>query len=508
MEESIEKEKLLNKEAVQDVIDFSEGLALAGNMGYYSPWLQNQILNNLNNNPKIPDIKKIKNALTNYKNSAENLQDYMEFMNHWDMLFARNLQSYANMLSFDLQVVCTDAFTEEDYKSEQFAKDKKKINKFLDAFDYKAEFRKAVMQMMVTENAFYWFRRTKWGNQGMKGTLQIMPQKYCKVTGYWEKGLLYDFDMSYFLQPGVDIDGFDPVFKKYRNRVFNKDENIGADYNPINALDARNGDYAVWTQTSPEDGSWCFKFSLGNFNSTPFLAPFMKSCIRNDEIEALQYNKDIASAYAILAGEIRLIDNAKSGAVKDQFAISPKTLGAFMGKVKAGLNDYIKAVAMPTENTDMYQFNDSNKDMYDRHLSTVAGTGSGISRVIYSSDRMSNAELQYAVEAQYQIMKNLYPQFQNFMDYYANKLSTHYHFKFIFDGCSYDFDRQNRFDRLMKLSDKGIVLNPSAYASVLGMSRFMAKRIVYTASVISIIPLRSASPSGSSGSVDPPGSPE
>ena len=90
MEESIEKEKLLNKEAVQDVIDFSEGLALAGNMGYYSPWLQNQILNNLNNNPKIPDIKKIKNALTNYKNSAENLQDYMEFMNHWDMLFARN----------------------------------------------------------------------------------------------------------------------------------------------------------------------------------------------------------------------------------------------------------------------------------------------------------------------------------------------------------------------------------------------------------------------------------
>ena len=196
----------------------------------------------------------------------------------------------------------------------------------------------------------------------------------------------------------------------------------------------------------------------------------MKAGLRDDEIEALQYSKDIASAYAILAGEIRLLDNAKSGAVKDAFAIAPKTLGTFMGKVKAGLNEYVKAVAMPTENTDMYQFNDANKDMYDKHLSTSAGLGSGASRLIYSSDRMSNAELQYSVEALYQIMKNLYPQFQNFMDFYASKLKTKYHFKFIFDGCSYDFDRGKRFERLMKLADKGMVLNSSAYASAIGMS--------------------------------------
>ena len=274
--------------------------------------------------------------------------------------------------------------------------------------------------------------------------------------------------MTYFQQPGVNIDGFDPVFKKYYARMLK--DGVDNNYNPINALDNRTGTYAAWTQTSPADGAVCFKFSTGNFAEAPFLAPFLKSCLRNDEIESLQYNKDIASAYAILAGEIRLLDNNKSGNTKDQFAIAPKTLGAFMGKVKAGLNDNVKAVAMPTENTDMYQFNDNNKDMYGNQLSASAGVGSGVSRVIYSSDRMSNAELQYAVEAQYQIMKNLYPQFQNFMDYYANKLTKHYHFKFIFDGCAYDFDREKRFDRLLKMADKGIVLNPSAYASVIGMT--------------------------------------
>lgn len=208
---------------------------------------------------------------------------------------------------------------------------------------------------------------------------------------------------------------------------------------------------------------------MSNFNATPFLAPFLKNSLRNDEIEELQYNKDFASAFAILAGELRLFDNAKSGTKADQFAIDPKTLGNFMGMVAKGLPKAVKAVAMPTENTDMYQYNDNNKDMYRNQLLTDAGVGSGVSRIIYSSDRMSNAELQYATEAQYQIMKPMYAQFNNFLEFYANKLTKKYKFKFIFDGCSYEFERQKRFDRLLKVADKGIVLNSSAYASVLGM---------------------------------------
>lgn len=209
---------------------------------------------------------------------------------------------------------------------------------------------------------------------------------------------------------------------------------------------------------------------MSNFNATPFLAPFLKSALLDGEIEELQYNKDIASAYAILAGDIRLFDNAKSGTKADQFAIDPSTLGVFMGKVKAGLPEQIKGVAMPTENTKMYQYTNSNPDMYDNRLKNTAGTGGGISRVIYSSDRMSNAEIQYAAEQQYNIMKPLYSQFQNFLNFFANKLTKKYKFKFIFDGCSYSFDREKRFDRLMKMADKGIVLNSSAYASVLGMT--------------------------------------
>lgn len=460
----------LTQAQLQDVINFAETIYTAErySQGAYSPWMSNQLMNNLNNSPRPFTMKELRSALKAYKESASTLQDYTEFMKHWDIIFARTLESYANVLSFDLQVVCSNAFTDDEFQSEDYKKDKQRVYQFLNGFDYKAEFRRVVQQCMTTEVGYYWFRKTKWGNKGMKCTLQLMPQNRCMLTGYWEKGLLFDVDMTYFLNPGVDIDGFDPAFKKYYNRVFGETDGI-VNYRPSNVLNARTGTYAMWTQTSPTDGAWAFKRDLSNFNETPFLAPYMLSTLRNNEIEELQYNKDLISAYAILAGELRLFDNAKSGTKADQFAINPTTLGVFMGKVKAGLPDNVKAVAMPTENTRMYQYNDSNTDIYESQLKSSAGQGGGISRVIYSSDRMSNAEIQYAVEQQYNIMKPMYSQFQNFLNFYVNKLTKKYKFKFVFDGCAYEFDRANRFDRLLKMADKGIVLNSSAYASVIGM---------------------------------------
>ena len=468
-------EQLLTKEQVQDVLKFSQGLWIAENYGLYTPWLQNNLLNDLNNNPAIPTYQKIQDALAHYKQMPETLQSYMEFMQQFDMIFARTLMSYVNVLSFDLVVTCKNAYTQSDYESSEYVEDKRRIYKFLEAFDYRAEFRKMLQEMMRHEVVFTWFRKTKWGNKGMKCTLQMMPQDRCLLTGYWEKGLLYDFDMNYFLQPGVDINGFDPAFKRYFNNVFGTKPDPW-NYIPTNPLKTHDGTFAMWTQTSPMDGSWVFKFNTSNFNTTPYLAPFLKDAIKNDEVANLQYNKDIASAYGILAGEIRLFDNAKSGTVANQFAIDPATLGAFMGKVKNGLKDAatnaspIKAVAMPTENIKWFQFNDGNTTMYENQLANSAGVGSGISRVIYSSDRMSNAEIEAGITDQYNTVKQVYPQFSNFLDFFGNQLTKKYKFAFHFEGCSYSFDREKRFDRLTRAADKGIVLGSSAWASAMGYS--------------------------------------
>ena len=107
--------------------------------------------------------------------------------------------------------------------------------------------------------------------------------------------------------------------------------------------------------------------------------------------------------------------------------------------------------------------------MYNNQLATSAGVGTGISRVIYSSDRMSNAEIEAALNEVYQTMKPLYYQFNNFMDFYVNKITKKYKFRFTFDGATYGFERKARMDNLLKLAERGLVLNESAFASAIGI---------------------------------------
>lgn len=195
----------------------------------------------------------------------------------------------------------------------------------------------------------------------------------------------------------------------------------------------------------------------------------LKSAIRAEDVAELQYNKDIAGAYAILAGEIRLIEKQNVGDVKDQFAISPKKMGEFMRQVKNGLPNEFRAAAMPTENTKMHQFQDHNTNAYSNQVKTTAGMGASASRLIYADDRMSNAEIENAILTDYNMLKPIYSQFSNFLEFFVNQQTKKYKFKFEFAGSNYWFERQKRIDTLFKYADKGLVLGSGVFASAIGM---------------------------------------
>ena len=459
-------EEKISRSDIQDVIDFSAGLMAVDN--FYSPFLSNQLLTNLNNNPRLPSAESVKKALNDYKNSGEELQGFVEFASSFDMIFKRTLYSYANALSFDLQITCKNAYTESDYQSDEYKKDRQTVDNFLTNFDYKKEFYNVLLNVLKRDTYFTWFRKTKTGNRGkMKFALQIMPQDYCMLTGYFEKGLLWSMNQLYWTLPGVDLDSYDPSLKRTYQRAL---ENAELNYKPSAPLNERTGSYALWADVSPLDGAWCFKWATDNFANNPFLSPYVVNVLRSDEIGELQYNKDLIAASGILAGEIQLYDQARSGQKANQFSIDPKTLGAFMQKVKSGLNGVAKIAAVPLANIKYFQFEDKNPNSYKNELTTTAGIGTGISRVIYSSDKMSNAELEAALNEVYQTMKPMYAQFNNFLDFYVNQMTSKYKFKFEFVGSNYQFERDARFDKMMKMADKGLVLNSSAWASAVGMN--------------------------------------
>lgn len=473
MEENIQK---LSIDQVEDIYKFATGLTYAG-QNFYSPFLSNQALQSLVTVKGVPTCAEIKKALAEINKSPDNAVNYTTFASQFDMIFKRTLYSYANALAFDLSYVCTDAYTDEDYKSDAYKADKKRVENFLLNFDYKKEFYNVVLNVLKREQYFTWFRKTKPGNgKKMRYALQILPQDECLLTGYWEKGYLFSMNMMYFMQPGVDINTFDPSLKETYARAMKAND---LSYVPSAPLDERKGTYAMWADVSPRDGAFCFRFNTSDFSPVPFLAPFVKDIMRNSEIEELQYNKDLISAYGILAGGIKTYEGAKSGEHKDQFAINLKLLAQLLSLVKSGLGDsLIKVAAMPTEDNKFYQFQDYAPDMYKNQLSTAVASGSSISRVIYSSDRMSNAEIEAALNEVYSIMKPMYAQFNNFMDFYVNQMTKKYHFKFNFTGSNYRFEREARFERLMKMADKGIVMPMSEFASATGYNPVVFEKML------------------------------
>ena len=417
-------EEMLSEQELIDVLKFAAQIYNADPYGYFTPQLNHQNIVNLNNNPELPTKDKVVSALSDYKYTTSELQSYSEFMESFDMLYRRIIKYYANMLAFDLDISCINAYAPQtDYDSDEYKEDLRRVYKFLDAFDYKSEFHKVVTELLRKQNYFTWFRDSQGTfNNGAidlddstkhktsKYTLQTMPQRFCKITGRWEYGYLYDFDMTYFTKAGTTIESYDPVFKKYYKNVFKDTNNVNS-YLPTTPLNNRFGEFALWTQTSPDDNAWVFVMDESNIASSPFLAPNILNFLNNKEIEGLQKNKDMISARGILAGEIQLLDKQKSGQSTDAMAYNMKTLMKMLSLVKKGLNSEINAVAMPAASPKFYQFADSNTDMVKNQVQNAVGQAASANRIIYSSDKMSETEAKNAIITDFNMMKELIIEF-------------------------------------------------------------------------------------------------
>jgi len=476
------EQQSLTIDDLTEIFKFAQYIYSADPYGYFTPDMSHRNIVDLNNNPEAPTKEKVIKALSDYKNNSELLGAYSEFMEAFDMIYKRTAYYYADMLAYDLDISCVNAYApENDYKSKEYKEDLQRVYKFLDSFDYKAEFAKVTKELLRRQKYFTWFRDSQGtfsdgaldlndtkGTKTKRFTLQTMPQAFCKITGRWEYGYLYDFDMTYFTRAGITLDSYDPIFRQYYKNVF---QNTGNNkYMPTAPLDKRFGEFALWTQTSPDDNAWVFVMDEGNIASTPFLVPNIPNLLSDKEIEALQNDKDMISARGILAGEIQLLDKQKSGQSTDAMAYNVKTLMKMLQLVKKGLDKNINAVAMPAKEPKFYQFSDSNSDMVkNQNVNTTAQLASG-SRIIYSTDKMSETEAKNAIITDYNIVATLYPQYEHFLNWFVNKKTRKYKFAFRFSGSTYQFMREADREPYMTMLDKGIVLAPRTYAKLVRMT--------------------------------------
>lgn len=459
----------LTVQEVYDVLKFAES-AYNGRMGVYTPELVNSAMKNITMNPIVATSEGINAALANPKNSEQALVGYSEFMELNSMLYKRILLYFSGLMSFDWNYVCININDPKEYDSPKYKKDLRDVQLFFDRFNVKEEFRTVVKQMMRNEAYYGVFR-----DDGDRYIIQELPQNYSKLTGRWDYGLVFDFNMNFFLtNPAANLDMFPKAFTRMYNEAFGGKQR--PPYNPALPVNNRNSSWVYWVQTKPSDGFVAFKLFPEIATVIPFLAPLLGDAILQPIVRSLQTNSYIQQASKILFGQVEFIKDASSK-VKDALTLQPETLGKFLALMKAGLPDAIKVAAAPLANTTALEFSGDNT-MYDSYLKTTASSSGVNSRLIYSYDRQNVLETKLSMDIDQNILRPVYSQFEKILEYWLNsRLKTKYKFKIAMEGFNTAIDRDERLDKALKLADSGIVLEQKI-ASAYGMNIFDFRRML------------------------------
>lgn len=473
----MEEEKELTEEQVWNIVNYVDGLyrdIKTNGWGVLDNYIYNSDnekinLKNLTDNPKVLDLEEIRNAQANWKNNDELLRDVSTFYKYWDGLYAKALRYYSNLLGWNYSFYCTNA-SGDDYKSEEYKKDYNKVLNFFNNFDVKKEGDKVIRNCLVTDSYYTWFRKSSLGY-----TLQVMPQKYCKITGSSAvSNFLYDFNLNYFYNSTVNIENYDASLIKAFNSI-NEEGGLNYDANRLKEFAIRKGEINRtatnnnWVRTKVSSGAWCWKFNSDTFSVVPPFSALFKNLFDDDTIVKLQKNKDMIASNFILWGEMPLKKEGMTGTEKNAFKVDAKIMGQLLKMARSAFIKDSKIVALPLENTRSAQFMDGNSLMSQNYLSSSASQLNSVPELIYNTGKMSQEITKNALMSDYQWVSKIYNQMEDFLNYFVNKETETYKFKFTVEGSTLYWDIKDKQESIGKIIDRGILPNISKIASLWNM---------------------------------------
>jgi hypothetical protein len=466
---SDETEEILTTKDYWDILEFSRAVSSIY-PGVFTPDIVNSRMKEIGfiNGAAISEAS-VATALADPKNHERELLGMSEALEVKSTPYKRILQYMASLPAFDLTYNCINIKDFKDYKSPKYQKDLDVVKEFLDRFDYKVQFASVLKQLFREETFFASFR-----DEGEKYVLQQLPSDFSKITGRYEYGLLFSFNFAWFLNAGVDIELFSPIFKKIFANLVTSGRDKYRPYTPsIDINDRSNNLFALWADLSPNDGQWAWKLDSANIMRVPFFAGLFQDFSAQDLIRGLQRSNYLASSMKLIMGQIALLNKEQKSTTKDAFSISPDLLGKFLQLVKTAIsNESVKIASLPLEEVKTIQFETDN-DIYASYLRTTLGSSGINSNLIFNSNVKANAiETQLSASVDEFISTSVYGQFNRFMEYQINKRTKNYKFNIHFEGSNFYLDRDRRLKTQMTLLDKGIA-NPQKIAAAIGQNPFV-----------------------------------
>lgn len=462
-------ENLLTEEQVKQVWDFAQfALSLNTGSGMYpgvlTPMLLNAREKDLNVNPLYATQDQLDNALKNPKDNEVALQSISEGFEILSQPYKRLISYLGNMLSFDMTYNPINA-EKDDYTSNAFKKEEKAIEAQLDRFQYEDVFQQVIRELLRNE-AYFCSPRFDAENIVLQ-ELHASPT-YSMITGRWDYGFLFSYNMYFFLLPGVDISMYDPFFSRAFNSLWGKNGKL-KEYQPHITPELREASSWVYWQDVPPPTGWAFKLTPELAVRLPYFVGVFNDLILQPLIRNLQKSIQMAEASKLIAGQVPFLKNTQSQ-VADQISMNPDTLAKFLQLVSSAVSSAVKTMAAPLDNIQGINFTGDN-EMYSSYWKNTLGMTGVNTNLIYSGNARPNMmESQLSLNTDEQLMYTVYPQFEQFMNYNINQQAQvkKFRWKFNFEGTRFFTNRNERFERQQWLVQNGIVM-PKKISAAIGM---------------------------------------
>ena len=433
-----------------DFLEFSKAYRGSYYNAYYTPDIVNQQMKNINMNPVDADLSQLEKALSTPKSSEDILRHYAEGIEVKNMFYKRLLRYFSDMASFNLTFDPINVTKDSEFTSPQFKKDLAVLDNFCSKFNFKEEFA-TVLRQLLRQGVFYCVLREDCG----KYTLQELPADFCKITGRFAHGLLFDFDMYWFIgNYGVDIEMYPKVFKKMYNDIYRK---ISNPYDPSGSVNKRSSTFVYWHQCSPKDGFWAWKISPEVATIVPYFSALFPSLSYDSVLRGLQMDKYFIEASKLLVGIIGFNKEAKSGQVQNQINMTPDMLGKFLGVARQGLSKQIGLVALPMDSIETVEFDSDNNNVITDNTETISKQGLASATALFSDGKLNSHQSKLASAVDSNFINALYPMFADFVEYFVNSQTKKYKFKIRFSDMNIPDDKTERMNKFKTFASMGIV---------------------------------------------------
>lgn len=454
---SQEVQQLINNDIsyCSDFLKAYNSQSFSGQNYLLSPQLLNATLKNVNMDGYNFSTDQIRKMVMSPHNFEQELRKLSYHYFNYIAIYKRNIEYKLTVLDFDWEPIpyTLDGkpITQSDITSNAFKRDYAEMTKFFNNFNVKQEFQKVLFNMLLYDT-YYTSTRTYDGHI----YLQELPSTHCMIDANSYLGYLFSFDLSYFMNSGVDINAYSPALRKKYSEVLKLKKST---YNPN--LPQRNGSWVYWHPMTPDD-AWVFKFNNNFAGSVPPLLDMLIDYSKIDKFKELEEAKKQLEAYKVIFATVPRLTNNKSANKVDDFAISSTELGKFVAAVKQTLGSGVDFKAAPLEDFKAFDFSPSasENDLLETEINNMLKESGTSDSILTGGSSVSSNNIYKLVTSE--IVKTVYPQFANYCEYQINKNTKKYKFKIKFVGTI--FDREDRRKAANEDMERGII-TPAIFSS-------------------------------------------